>query len=108
MSVFPTIDPVLAQRHATQGIATVVDARPRDWRCPNPAILLAERRRFSWLGSCHSFPCHWLVEAGGTPNINENVFEVSSEVVTDDATSGFARSLSTNERFRNFASALDE
>jgi hypothetical protein len=30
MSVFPTIDPVCSRRAAAQGIATVVDARPRD------------------------------------------------------------------------------
>jgi redox-sensitive bicupin YhaK (pirin superfamily) len=30
MSVFPTIDPVYSRSAAAQGIATVVDARPRD------------------------------------------------------------------------------
>jgi hypothetical protein len=30
MSVFPTIDPVCSRSAAAQGIATVVDARPRD------------------------------------------------------------------------------
>ena len=74
-------------------------------------------RRLGFRTSAHAFYCTLPVMAPSgskanfryvSLNISENAFEVLPEVVADDVTSGFALSLSTNERFRNFASALDE
>jgi hypothetical protein len=46
MSVFPTVDPVCSRSTAAQGIATVVDARPRDLGAFTVGrVLPAEARR---------------------------------------------------------------
>ena len=73
-----------------------------------PSAVQDERARILLLTSGHGTKGSKANFRYVSLNISENAFEVLPEVVTDDVTSGFALSLSTNERFRNFASALDE
>ena len=75
MSVFPTIDPVCSRSAAAQGIATVVDARPRDLGGFTVGrVLPAEARRhvgpfvfFDHMGPADLAPGHGLGASSPPP-----------------------------------------